>query len=96
MDANILCLCAPLESVSPTLAPFYLSFSPMSTPASLPPNPSLNPPRYIYRIVTEEEWTNTFEKEGKYTGSPLDKKDGFIHISDKEAVRKKEAGEKFI
>lgn len=53
-----------------------------------PPNPALNPPPFIYRIVTRAEWQDTFERNGRYCGSPLDQKDGFIHISSKEETAK--------
>lgn len=56
--------------------------------AAQPPNPALNPPPFIYRIVTRAEWQETFERNGRYCGSPLDHKDGFIHISSKEETAK--------
>jgi len=38
------------------------------------------PPPYLYKILTLEEWAD-FQKCGTFTGSTLDKKDGFIHTS---------------
>ena len=54
--------------------------------APQPPNPIHNPPPFIYKIVPVADWEATFEKTGRYTGSELDKKDGFIHISDRHAT----------
>jgi uncharacterized protein (DUF952 family) len=62
--------------------------APATVASALPPNPSLNPPPFIYRIVPQADWEATFEKTGHYKGSPLDVKDGFIHISDKPEVAK--------
>jgi len=62
--------------------------APADVASALPPNPSLNPPPFIYRIVPQADWDATFEKTGHYKGSPLDVKDGFIHISDKPEVAK--------
>jgi len=45
-----------------------------------------NPPAFIYKLVPSAVWADTFEKTGHYTGSEVDKKDGFIHISSKEEV----------
>ena len=60
----------------------------MSAPAAAaaaPPDMS-NPPAFIYKLVPSAVWADTFEKTGHYTGSEVDKKDGFIHISSKEEV----------
>jgi len=53
----------------------------MSSTSSLPPSPASNPPAFIYKIVPESEWKATYEKDGIYRGSELDKKDGFMHAS---------------
>ena len=34
----------------------------------------------IYKILTPEEWSE-FQKRGRFEGSPLDKRDGFIHLA---------------
>lgn len=60
----------------------------MSDSASgvVPPNPILNPPPFIYKIVPADQWAATYEATGRYLGSELDAKDGFIHISDRDAT----------
>jgi uncharacterized protein (DUF952 family) len=35
---------------------------------------------YIYKIFLIDEW-RSFQQEGEFKGSPLDSKDGFIHMS---------------
>ena len=42
--------------------------------------------KYVYKICTNEEWKEA-KKKGKYEGSQKDKKDGFIHFSDKEQLK---------
>ncbi len=39
----------------------------------------------IYKIMSKEEWA-AFEAEGKFTGSPVDLADGFIHFSTAEQM----------
>ncbi len=46
--------------------------------------PSL--PDFIYKICPETEWNKACDA-GVYTGSPDDKRDGFIHFSLKNQVR---------
>ena len=41
--------------------------------------------RFIYKIINIDEW-QIAKKNGLYTGSPKDIKDGFIHFSGKEQV----------
>ncbi len=36
--------------------------------------------KYVFKIETQENWQNA-QSIGVYTGSKLDKKDGFIHLS---------------
>jgi beta-hydroxylase len=33
-----------------------------------------------FKILTAEEWTD-FQAEGRFEGSPVDRADGFIHLS---------------
>ena len=40
----------------------------------------------IFKICTSEEWAEA-ERNGAYSGSGLDRKDGFIHLSSAETVR---------
>ena len=40
----------------------------------------------IFKICTADEWAEA-EREGAYTGSGLDRKDGFIHLSSAETVK---------
>jgi len=35
---------------------------------------------HIYKILLRSEW-NAFQKEGQFKGAPIDKKDGYIHLS---------------
>jgi uncharacterized protein (DUF952 family) len=59
----------------------------MSDSAALqPPNPILHPPPFIYKIVPADAWKATYDTTGKYLGSELDAKDGFIHMSDRDAT----------
>lgn len=37
-------------------------------------------PAFIYKILQIPEW-QTLQTEGEFTGSPVDLKDGFIHMS---------------
>ena len=39
----------------------------------------------VYKILTASQWT-TFRSTGKFTGSPVDLKDGFIHFSTAQQV----------
>ena len=41
--------------------------------------------RFIYKIINIDEW-QIAKKNGLYTGSPKDIKDGFIHFSGEEQV----------
>lgn len=36
--------------------------------------------RYIYKVLTTDQWA-AFQQEQVFTGSPVDKSDGFIHLS---------------
>jgi uncharacterized protein (DUF952 family) len=40
----------------------------------------------VYKIVRKEEWAEA-ERSGIFTGSPDDKRDGFIHLSSAAQVR---------
>ena len=42
--------------------------------------------KYVYKVCTNEDWKEA-KKKGKYEGSQKDKKDGFIHFSDKEQLK---------
>jgi Protein of unknown function (DUF952) len=42
---------------------------------------------FVYKILTEEQWL-TLKNNGKFTGSPVDLKDGYIHLSSKDTVEK--------
>eukprot|EP01098_Paradermamoeba_levis_P006648 TRINITY_DN2760_c0_g1_i1.p1 TRINITY_DN2760_c0_g1~~TRINITY_DN2760_c0_g1_i1.p1 ORF type:complete len:127 (+),score=25.76 TRINITY_DN2760_c0_g1_i1:136-516(+) len=42
---------------------------------------------YIYKLVSTQEWVD-FQKSGEFTGSAVDKQDGFIHLSDRKELRK--------
>jgi len=39
----------------------------------------------IYKVLTLEEW-DSFSQVGEFTGSPIDIKDGYIHMSKKEQL----------
>jgi uncharacterized protein (DUF952 family) len=41
--------------------------------------------RVIYKICTFEEWTGA-QRNGKFVGSEVDRRDGFIHFSTREQV----------
>jgi uncharacterized protein (DUF952 family) len=41
--------------------------------------------RTIYKICTVEEWTEA-QRNGRFIGSEVDRRDGFIHFSTKEQV----------
>jgi len=41
--------------------------------------------RAIYKICTVEEWANA-SRIGKFTGSEVDRRDGFIHFSTREQL----------
>lgn len=43
--------------------------------------------RRIYKICAAEEWRRA-EADGAYSGSELDRRDGFIHFSDADQVRR--------
>ena len=36
--------------------------------------------RYIYKVLTPEQWLK-FQTDGVFTGSPIDRSDGYIHLS---------------
>ena len=40
----------------------------------------MTPPKLVYRVLTPDEWA-AFERAGSFAGSPLDRADGFIHLS---------------
>lgn len=40
----------------------------------------------LYKIATADEWAET-ERSGVYPGSPADRRDGFVHLSDGGQVR---------
>ncbi len=40
----------------------------------------MSPVMLIYKIMTHAEW-ESFEQLGRFTGSPVDQADGFIHFS---------------
>lgn len=41
----------------------------------------------LYKILTIKEWEN-FQREGNFSGSPLDKQDGFIHASTEDQYKR--------
>jgi uncharacterized protein (DUF952 family) len=51
---------------------------------------------YVFKIMTASEWMGT-QEEGVFTGSPVDREDGFIHFSSvsqvKETARRHFAGQ---
>jgi uncharacterized protein (DUF952 family) len=44
-------------------------------------------PQYVYKLLTTEQW-NEMQEERVFKGSPVDLKDGYIHLSSKETVVK--------
>tara|TARA_B100000989_G_scaffold79692_1_gene56787 strand:+ start:174 stop:524 length:351 start_codon:yes stop_codon:yes gene_type:complete len=42
--------------------------------------------KYIFKILDKEEW-NKAKKDGKFSGSSKDVKDGYIHFSEEEQVQ---------
>ncbi|MFC1757249.1 DUF952 domain-containing protein [Planctomycetota bacterium] len=40
----------------------------------------MNKPNIIYKICSRDEWESA-ERQGRFTGSPVDIADGFIHFS---------------
>ncbi|MDC3174664.1 DUF952 domain-containing protein [Candidatus Pelagibacter sp.] len=42
--------------------------------------------KFIFKILDKEEW-NKAKKDGKFSGSPKDINDGFIHFSEEEQVK---------
>jgi len=44
-------------------------------------------PQFVYKMLTEEQW-HVLESTGTFTGSPVDLKDGYIHLSAKDTVEK--------
>lgn len=40
----------------------------------------------LFKIATAAEWSET-ERNGVYPGSPADRRDGFVHLSDRSQVR---------
>ena len=42
--------------------------------------------KYIFKILDKEEWNNA-KKDGKFSGSSKDIKDGYIHFSEEEQVQ---------
>lgn len=43
-------------------------------------------PSTIYKIVHKDEWIHALQ-EGKFSGSPIDAQDGFIHFSTAQQVK---------
>ena len=43
--------------------------------------------RIAYKIVKRELWESQLKSSSKFIGTPLDLKDGYIHLSAKEQVR---------
>lgn len=56
-------------------------------------------PRWVYKILRPSEWAE-FERDGHFAGSPIDRQDGFIHLSYaqqvQETARRHFAGEKSL
>ena len=43
--------------------------------------------RFVYRVLDQEEWFN-FKKKKVFYGNDLDQRSGYIHLSEKDQLRK--------
>ena len=67
----------------------FTFFSPISFAENTDMTQPEQAPNYIYKILTEMQWQKMDEHEFHYTyGSVMDKKDGYMHLSQSHQVEK--------